>query len=93
LIFVKLLIVGADGVGSAAAKIAARRPFLTDVLIADYDHDRAQRAAADTADASQVSPRDVVAAALPDPAELGDKMHGKTCAGLWVRGTDKQGLP
>ncbi|HEU0213811.1 MAG TPA: saccharopine dehydrogenase NADP-binding domain-containing protein, partial [Jiangellaceae bacterium] len=32
----------------------------------------------------QVSPRDVVAACLPDPATLGDRMHGKTCAGVWV---------
>ena len=38
-----------------------------------------------------VSPRDVVAAALPNPADLGERMHGKTCAGLWVRGRDKQG--
>ena len=38
-----------------------------------------------------VSPRDVVAACLPDPATLGDKMTGKTCAGLWVRGTGKDG--
>ena len=35
----------------------------------------------------EVSPRDVVAAALPDPATLGDRMHGKTCAGVWVTGT------
>jgi saccharopine dehydrogenase-like NADP-dependent oxidoreductase len=35
----------------------------------------------------QVAPRDVVAACLPDPAHLGDKMTGKTCAGLWVKGT------
>ncbi|MET0716359.1 MAG: saccharopine dehydrogenase C-terminal domain-containing protein [Mycetocola sp.] len=41
----------------------------------------------------QVSPRDVVAAALPDPATLGDRMHGKTCAGVWVRGTGKDGRP
>ncbi|MGW4734797.1 saccharopine dehydrogenase family protein [Streptomyces shenzhenensis] len=34
-----------------------------------------------------VSPRDVVAACLPDPATLGGRMHGKTCAGTWVRGT------
>ncbi|HXQ34643.1 MAG TPA: saccharopine dehydrogenase C-terminal domain-containing protein, partial [Anaerolineales bacterium] len=34
----------------------------------------------------EVSPRDVVAAALPDPAHLGEKMHGKTCAGTWVKG-------
>lgn len=37
----------------------------------------------------QVSPRDVVAACLPDPATLGEAMHGKTCAGLWVTGTGK----
>ncbi|MFD7443336.1 saccharopine dehydrogenase C-terminal domain-containing protein [Streptomyces sp. NPDC059909] len=34
----------------------------------------------------QVSPRDVVAACLPDPATLGDRMRGKTCAGTWVKG-------
>jgi saccharopine dehydrogenase-like NADP-dependent oxidoreductase len=43
--------------------------------------------------AVEVSPRDVVAACLPDPATLGDKMTGKTCAGLWVRGTGKDGRP
>ncbi|TDT62683.1 saccharopine dehydrogenase C-terminal domain-containing protein [Frigoribacterium sp. PhB116] len=41
----------------------------------------------------QVSPRDVVAAVLPDPATLGDVMSGKTCAGVWVRGTGKDGRP
>jgi saccharopine dehydrogenase (NAD+, L-lysine-forming) len=40
-----------------------------------------------------VSPRDVVAACLPDPATLGDKMRGKTCAGTWVTGTGKDGQP
>jgi saccharopine dehydrogenase (NAD+, L-lysine-forming) len=35
----------------------------------------------------EVAPRDVIAAVLPNPATLGDKMHGKTCAGTWVRGT------
>jgi len=39
----------------------------------------------------QVSPRDVVAAVLPNPAQLGDRMSGKTCAGLWVKGTGKDG--
>ncbi len=34
----------------------------------------------------QVAPRDVVAACLPDPAYLGDRMSGKTCAGTWVKG-------
>jgi saccharopine dehydrogenase (NAD+, L-lysine-forming) len=40
-----------------------------------------------------VSPRDVVAACLPDPAGLGELMTGKTCAGLWVRGTGIDGAP
>lgn len=39
-----------------------------------------------------VSPRDVVAACLPDPAGLGERMHGKTCAGTWVKGV-KDGQP
>ena len=41
----------------------------------------------------QVSPRDVVAACLPDPLLLGDSMEGKTCAGTWVTGTGKDGKP
>ena len=40
-----------------------------------------------------VAPRDVVAAALPDPATLGDRMHGRTCAGTWVTGTGLDGAP
>ncbi len=42
---------------------------------------------------TRVSPRDVVAACLPDPATLGDKMSGLTCAGTWVTGTGKDGRP
>ncbi|RVX43959.1 saccharopine dehydrogenase-like NADP-dependent oxidoreductase [Nonomuraea polychroma] len=41
---------------------------------------------------ARVAPRDVVAAVLPDPAGLGDRMHGKTCAGTWVKGL-KDGRP
>src|SRR6478736_5384008 len=41
----------------------------------------------------EVSPRDVVAACLPDPAGLGELMSGKTCAGLWVTGTGLDGQP
>ncbi|MFI4991245.1 MAG: saccharopine dehydrogenase C-terminal domain-containing protein [Solirubrobacterales bacterium] len=41
----------------------------------------------------QVAPRDVVAAALPDPATLGERMTGRTCAGTWVRGTGVDGKP
>src|SRR3954466_13851755 len=40
-----------------------------------------------------VAPRDMVAAALPDPAGLGDKMRGRTCAGTFVTGTAKAGQP
>ena len=43
--------------------------------------------------AVDVSPRDVVAACLPDPAGLGEKMSGRTCAGTWVRGTGQDGQP
>jgi saccharopine dehydrogenase (NAD+, L-lysine forming) len=40
---------------------------------------------------ASVSPRDVVAACLPDPATLGAKMTGLTCAGTWVTGTGTDG--
>jgi saccharopine dehydrogenase-like NADP-dependent oxidoreductase len=42
---------------------------------------------------AKVSPRDVVAAALPDPATLGERMTGRTCAGTYVTGTGKDGQP
>ena len=41
----------------------------------------------------RVSPRDVVAAALPNPAHLGDRMHGRTCAGTYVTGLGPDGAP
>jgi saccharopine dehydrogenase (NAD+, L-lysine-forming) len=41
----------------------------------------------------EVSPRDVVAGCLPNPAELGDRMSGLTCAGTWVTGTGVDGSP
>ena len=41
----------------------------------------------------EVAPRDVVAAGLPDPATLGPRMSGKTCAGLWVTGLGLDGTP
>ena len=40
-----------------------------------------------------VAPRDVVAAALPNPATLGERMSGKTCAGTLVTGVGKDGAP
>ena len=41
----------------------------------------------------EVAPRDVLAAALPDPATLGERMHGTTCAGTFVTGTGKDSEP
>ncbi|MBT5575810.1 MAG: ATP-binding protein [Microbacteriaceae bacterium] len=42
---------------------------------------------------ASVSPRDLVAAVLPDPATLGDRMSGTTCAGTWVTGKGTDGAP
>jgi saccharopine dehydrogenase (NAD+, L-lysine-forming) len=39
----------------------------------------------------QVSPRDVLAATLPDPATLGERMTGRTCAGTLVTGVGRDG--
>ncbi len=41
----------------------------------------------------EVAPRDIVAAGLPDPATIGPRMTGKTCAGVWVTGLGKDGAP
>jgi saccharopine dehydrogenase-like NADP-dependent oxidoreductase len=41
----------------------------------------------------EVAPRDLVAACLPDPASLGERMSGKTCAGTLVTGRGKDGTP
>jgi len=42
---------------------------------------------------SEVSPRDVVSATLPNPAELGHLMRGRTCAGSLVTGLGVDGAP
>jgi saccharopine dehydrogenase-like NADP-dependent oxidoreductase len=42
---------------------------------------------------AKVAPRDVVAAVLPDPASLGERMTGRTCAGTFVTGTGRDGRP
>jgi saccharopine dehydrogenase (NAD+, L-lysine-forming) len=42
---------------------------------------------------AKIAPRDLVAAALPDPATLGERMTGRTCAGTWVKGVGKDGQP
>jgi saccharopine dehydrogenase-like NADP-dependent oxidoreductase len=41
----------------------------------------------------KVAPRDVVAATLPNPAELGSRMRGRTCAGSLVTGLGTDGRP
>ena len=57
----RILILGAGGVGSAAALIAARRPFPSHVVVADYDQARAERAVAAVGDDRFVAARlDVV---------------------------------
>ena len=47
----KILLVGAGGVGSAFCAIAQRRDFFDQIVVADYDHVRAQQAANAVADA------------------------------------------
>ena len=42
---------------------------------------------------AEISPRDLLAAVLPDPATLGERMQGRTCAGTWVKGRGKDGKP
>lgn len=39
----RILVVGAGGVGSAVVPIAARRSFFERMVVADYDVDRARR--------------------------------------------------
>ena len=60
----RILLVGAGGVGTAIARIAARRPF-AELIVADYDLARAQHAAAakDSYVAVQLDARDEAATA------------------------------
>ena len=89
----RILLVGAGGVGTAIARIAARRPF-AELVIADYDLARAQRAAAarDSYQAVQLDARDEQATAelltqrgqvavIASPDEAGPE-HGEVPAEL-----------
>jgi saccharopine dehydrogenase-like NADP-dependent oxidoreductase len=60
----RILLVGAGGVGTAFARIAARRPF-AELIVADYDVARAEAAAAakDSYVAVQLDARDEAATA------------------------------
>ena len=52
-----VVMVGAGGVGSAAAKIAARRDFLERYVVSDYDLARAERVVDELADPRFVAAR------------------------------------
>ncbi|MFM1951314.1 MAG: hypothetical protein RJA33_108 [Actinomycetota bacterium] len=41
----------------------------------------------------EIAPRDFLASLLPDPAKIGPVMHGKTCAGALIKGTNREGAP
>ena len=53
----RVLLVGAGGVGGAIAMIAARRPFFEAMVVADYDGQRAAAVAASTGDPRITSAR------------------------------------
>ena len=55
--------------------------------------DSTQPVAIPGSNGASISPRDFLAAILPNPAKLGPLMTGKTCAGLLVKGLDKAGEP
>ncbi len=61
----KALVIGAGGVGSAIANIASRRPFITQMVIADRNLSRAEAAIAKVKD-SRFSAAEVNAAELED---------------------------
>ncbi|HEY4632743.1 MAG TPA: saccharopine dehydrogenase NADP-binding domain-containing protein, partial [Candidatus Limnocylindrales bacterium] len=66
----RILVVGAGGVGSAVVPIAARRDFFERLVIADYDATRAERAAARLGDDPRFVPARVDASSADDVAAL-----------------------
>ncbi len=80
----RVLVIGAGGVGSSIVSI----DVLKTIHLLGLDSTNPV-----TVRGVQVSPRDVVAAVLPNPAELGDRMQGRTCAGSLVTGLGLDGLP
>jgi saccharopine dehydrogenase-like NADP-dependent oxidoreductase len=60
---VRVLLVGAGGVGSAFTAIAARRDFFETCVVADYDVERAEKAVAALSDDRFVAARVDAAAA------------------------------
>src|SRR5438034_7501501 len=53
----RILLVGAGGVGAAFVSIARRRHFFEACLVADYDEARAEKAVVDAADARFIAAR------------------------------------
>ena len=71
----RVLVVGAGGVGAAAAAVAARREFFERFVLADIDLARAERAAAPLGDrggSAQVDASDAAAIAELARAERAD---------------------
>jgi len=77
----RILLVGAGGVGAAFARIAARGPF-AELVIADYDLGRAQRAAAarDGYEAVQLD--------ASDPRAVADLLTQRRCGAATVSPRD-----
>ena len=64
----RILVVGAGGVGSAVAPIAARRDFFERCVIADYDAARAEKTVARVADPRFAAARvDASSPSTPSP--------------------------
>ena len=89
----RVVVVGAGGVGAAAARVAARRDFAEALVLATLRRIGLDRTDPVDVRGVRVAPRDVVAACLPDPATLGDRMRGRTCAGVRVTDDDPDGHP
>jgi saccharopine dehydrogenase (NAD+, L-lysine-forming) len=85
---VRVLVVGAGGVGAAAARIAARRAFPTTVVLADLDGARAQRAAAATGD-----PRVTAETVDASDADAVRALIGATRADAVLNATDPRFVP
>ncbi len=73
----RILVVGAGGVGTAAVAIAARRPFFEHMVVADYDPARVEHALAQVAGDARFSGAHVDASSAPSIVEL-IREHGIT---------------
>jgi len=83
----RVLLVGAGGVGAAAARIAARRDFYDRFVVADYDVDRARRAIAGLAPRGFVAAR-VDAASAQAVTDLCREHAARVWAGAGVLGPE-----